>query len=74
MDFTVICSKCVQGGPISTAEDAILPGLEHTLGKVRAGTGSPKMAFEEASRLLDPSWRDCSMAWPLARAALAQYE
>ena len=32
------------------------------------------MAFEEASRLLNPSWRDCSMAWPLARASLAQYE
>ena len=39
--------------------------LGHTVGKVRAGTGSPKMAFEEASRLLNPFWRDGST--PLAQ-------
>ena len=44
----------------------------HTVGKVPAGTGSPKMAFEEASRLLNPSWRDGSTPVAPLSTALVQ--
>jgi hypothetical protein len=50
----------------------LTPRTQHTVGKVPAGTGSPKMAFEEASRLLNPSWRDGSTPVAPLSTALVQ--